>query len=420
MHGWKRLTSTGLGLVAALAAAIAPVSASAPTRRWVDDDGHAGPGGCSSPGHAFQHIQSAVDASGADDTVIVCPGTYVEQVHIDGHRDGLTLRSSRPFGATIKAPASLARPAGFSYLVFIDQVNRVTLAGFKTVTRTQGSCETVDAAIVAVGSLQASIRGNRTLAPGAGPDAACYQGYGILLVDALHSGSSTAAASGTILYNEIRDTYFTGIGAFSRSAGTNANIIHNSVRAYFGHPAVGGSPMGGVSYSGEYGIGLLGRSRGTIRDNVIQGAGAAPAGGATFFVGIVVSGSFLTSTGAYSNGPVDVRDNTVRRVVYGLQIAGSDQASVRRNHFTNTYAAVVLQQARGVSVQSNHLGAKAIGIYVDAVSHNNLFRHNRVTGNGGTCQDASSGAGTAGTANRWTSNTATQASNPNGICVVAP
>ena len=352
--------------------------------------------------------------------MIVCPGTYVEQVHIRGHRDGLTLKSSQRFGATIKAPTSLTRSLGITYLVLIDRVDGVSLTGFRTVTRTQGSCETVDAAIVAVGSLGTSVRANRTFAPGAGAESPCYQGYGILLADALHAGSSTESASGTIAFNEVHDTYFTGIGAFARSAGTHANIIHNSVRAYFGRPPVGGSPLLGVAFSGEYGIGLLGRARGTIRGNVVQESGAAPASGATFFVGIVVSGSFLTSTGAYRNGPVEVRDNIVRRVLYGLQIAGSDQVSAHHNRITNTHAAVFLQEARGNSVRSNQLSAKAIGIYVDSQSSGNLLRQNTVTGNGGTCQDASSGTGSAGTANDWVGNTASQSSNPGSICAVVP
>ena len=73
MNGLKRMTSVGLVAVAALATSIAPASAATSTTRWVDGDGHAGPGGCNGSATAFKKIQKAVNASNQDDTVIVVP-----------------------------------------------------------------------------------------------------------------------------------------------------------------------------------------------------------------------------------------------------------------------------------------------------------------------------------------------------------
>ena len=168
MHGWKRLATVGLVTVAALATSMAPASASSGTTRWVDGDGHASRGDCNGSGHAFTSIQAAVDASGRHDTVIVCPGTYREQVTIEGDRDGLTLRSSRSFGATIRTPSALATPYGFSYLVLVNHVDDVTVQGFKTIVRTAAPCTTVQGTIVVMGARRAAIRGNRLLAPGSG------------------------------------------------------------------------------------------------------------------------------------------------------------------------------------------------------------------------------------------------------------
>ena len=76
----------------AISLLVAPASAAGKTR-WVDDDGKAGASSCSGTKTAYKKIQSAVTASGAGDTVKVCPGTYVGHVTIKGARNGLVLRS---------------------------------------------------------------------------------------------------------------------------------------------------------------------------------------------------------------------------------------------------------------------------------------------------------------------------------------
>lgn len=418
MNSWLRSATIGSMLVLSVMAAGVPATAASRVTRWVDDDGRAGPAGCGTSRTAYRHIQSAVDASGPDDTVIVCPGTYVEQVRVAGPRDGLTLRASIPFGATIKAPAALVTKRGARSIVLIDRVNRVTIAGFKVASRAQLPCETVDAGILAVGARQVQIRGNRILATGASPDAPCYQGYGVLLADIVRGGSSSDTASGTIAFNQVRDPHFMGIGAFARAGGVRAHIVHNSVRAYFGSLPVGGSAIPGAPTSAEYGIGVLGRARATVEGNVVQGAGAAPVSGATFFVGIVVSGSFLGAGTPLTNGVVDVHDNLVRRVRYGLQIEGSDSVTAVRNKISNTGSAAFIQASHGILLRNNQLAAKELGVFVDAASAHNVIDRNTVTGIGGSCTDASAGTGTRGTANTWTRNSATVVGSPAGLCAV--
>src|SRR5438105_2313924 len=60
------------------------------------------PTGLFSSTPAFTTIQSAVDAAAAGDTILVGPGTYEEQVVVI--KDSLTLTSSSPWAAVIKAP----------------------------------------------------------------------------------------------------------------------------------------------------------------------------------------------------------------------------------------------------------------------------------------------------------------------------
>jgi parallel beta-helix repeat protein len=414
MHGRRRLTAISLGILAAVMTTISPVSAnSASTTRWVDNDGHAGARGCDSSARAFTHVQAAVDASDVNDVVVVCPGTYTEQIVITGDRAGLTLRSSKPFGATLKTPGVLVDTyLGTANLLFIDTVNRVTVQGFKMIVRTSGPCDDVDATILASGSRHTSIRGNRILAPGSGSGAACIQGVGVAIFDRVGH-----PASAVVGFNEVRDAVFVGIWALGAES-TTATIVHNSVRAYFGKPPTGGSPVPGTGPGGQFAIGMFGRARGNITNNVIQGAGAAPltSGSSTFIIGIAVVGLTGSPSTAFRNGPIDVHGNIVRRVLYGLYGVSADQLTIRDNVFRNAYIGLRFEGAEGNAVSQNTVATKYIGIQVDAASSGNQLRRNSLSGNGVSCQDDSVGSGTAGTANGWHANTAAQTSSPTGIC----
>jgi parallel beta-helix repeat protein len=430
MRALRRMTSVGLVVVAALAASIAPTSAASRTTRWVDNDGRAGPGGCNGSATAAKKIQKAIDASNQDDTVIVCPGTYVEQVTIRGNRDGLTLRSSTPFGATIKSPSSLDGSQGFTYIVGVLETDDITIQGFKAIARTAAPCVPVAAAIAAIGSRRFIVRGNRVMAPGTS-SGACFLANGIALQDGGLTPGDGRSSSASFTSNEVRDVVGGSIlvAAFFRPA--TATIAGNSVRAYFGaspsgatslagrqalagrRPLVTATPLG-APISGAYAIAFGGKVKGSIVGNVIQGSGDGPTGGPTFFSGIYILGA--NGTPPFSNGPIDIRDNLVRRVTQGVNVLAADEVSIRHNTFTNVVQGLALTSAEDGVVRRNSVSSKSAGITVDGASSGNAIRDNDFAGNGGTCDDDSSGGGSQGTANTWTGNTATVSDDPNGIC----
>ena len=210
------------------------------------------------------------------------------------------------------------------------------------------------------------------------------------------------------------------IGAEGDNQMVRADIVHNSVRAYFGQQPTGTTAISPAApgLAGFVGIGLLRRTQGSIRDNVIQGSSSAPADGPGFFGAIYVIGAGITPTA--SNGPISIHDNTIRRVSGGIYLGTAKRLTIRDNRVTNTVNGLSLAGLLDSSIRHNTFGTKTSGVQVDTTSSGDSFRNNTFTGNGGTCSDGSSGGGTAGTANHWAGNTASQASSPVGICTVTP
>jgi hypothetical protein len=96
---------------------------------------------CAVPG--YNSIQAAVTGSSAGDTIVVCPGTYSEQVTVGKN---LTLAGSG--NAIIQAPASL--PAGGD-LVTVNNSASVTMYGFTVAGPGPGGCNSIRDGIAVLG-----------------------------------------------------------------------------------------------------------------------------------------------------------------------------------------------------------------------------------------------------------------------------
>ena len=84
-------SSLTLGLTTLLITA-GPAWGQGSTTRVVDDDGAGNAAACDAPEATFTTIAAAIGASMSGDTVVVCPGTYVENVNFGGRN--ITLRSA--------------------------------------------------------------------------------------------------------------------------------------------------------------------------------------------------------------------------------------------------------------------------------------------------------------------------------------
>jgi hypothetical protein len=470
MTSRRAMTALLLGLLAAGLVATPTTYAAGGTTRMVDDDGHAAVGDCAGHASVRKSIQKAVDDSADHDTILVCPGTYEEQVTVLGRND-LTIRSVVPFKAVILTPQVL--DSGAPYLVGIGLSRNDTLQGFTLVARTAAPCQVLGAAILTAEATGVMIRGNRIRATGPKTLGDCgffegiQVGFGVIMpasasvtAGVRHAWSvaapAVAPAAGpppsraTVAFNSIRD--FKGAGIVASDAGTRALIRRNSVRFWHlsytsgvpdscGYPiptAGGGSrarvirstlkAASGVLPAANnqlcFSIGIaqgIGAS-GNIRDNrVSSGPGSVDftaQGGVTPATPVMLAGilQFRPQTGP---ARTLVSRNVVYAALAGIATVVGDGTSIASNRISNTVNGVFVAQTVGASIKTNTSTASLVGIGVNDAfvfslfgvdvqpSHDNRIKANHAGGNlMESCYDDTLGSGSQGSANTWTGNTA--------------
>ena len=440
---WTSLMSA-MVLAGSLALTITPTTTAAGgTTRWVDDGD---PAGCTPGSAPYGGIQAAVTASGPGDTVLVCPGKYTEQVRVKGHRGGLTLRSVKPWAATIVAPSDVAS-YNLATLVLVQHVNGVTVRGFRLVAPTAAPCSRAGAMLGALASLRVSLRGNRISAKGSDTLGACGFDWGVVIVDSSGPAGATAiSASGVIADNLVTDFQMVGVGSIGSADGTNVSIIHNSVRYYHTSTAVAGlrvpagarlsgrsaflartstraagrlvaslrsgaAPSGAPAYA--IGIGVLGSVRAVVSGNVVQSAPGAggPGGSRVLDEGVYVDHDSFTLTPR----SVTVRGNLVRRTILGIHSLTAHGVRFGHNTVRNSAVGLALESTDGSVASANDVTGYGVGLLVTSTSSGNQLLDN-VTD---SCEDDSVGPDpdppAYGTADTWIGNVA-PFSYPAGIC----
>jgi hypothetical protein len=298
-------------LLAATAFSAAPVAAGGTDTWYVAPptftSGQSSGGSCASPD--FTDIQTAVDAAGPFDTIILCNGTYpVDAVVIQGYaKRGLTLKAKNKWQATLKALDSGFR----SGLIEIRGTREVTIQHLRFLARGQNGCTSgYPGAAIDAGSVKnVDIRGNRIISP----PGAVFTNFGF------DSGIWLDDTTGVVRYNLVQDWGYIGILTQANDDPGTLRIIGNSLR--YRHAGIEGRESAG-------GTGIYvhdGEAR-TFKINHNKVLGLATAGteptGTTPMLG----------QGIYLEGEVmTVLNNEVRRAELGLFAYDYPKVGVRRN-----------------------------------------------------------------------------------------
>ena len=178
----------------------------------VDDNG------LDCPGAPFTTISAAVLGSAPGDMIVVCNGTYVEQVTIN---KSVTIAATTGQTPVVMAPATMTLPKA---------IMRITGSG--VTVRIEGlmisgpgatACDSLEAGIRVDGGAHAVIRNNRISDIRDNPFSSCRNGVGILVGKQSEGATGTA----TILTNIIQGYQRAGIVV--DNAGSRAVIAENQI-----------------------------------------------------------------------------------------------------------------------------------------------------------------------------------------------
>jgi hypothetical protein len=335
------------------------------------------------PDAQYTTIQSAVAAAQPGDTIVVCPGTYAEQVKIETHqKDGLKLVSQKPHQAVIQSPPVQMSPKA---IVLIDHADRVSLVGF-------------------------TIKG-----PFIEPDCGTPLPEDPSIVD-VHKGVYVRnGARELILGNHItqiqnsnpalfgcQDGIAVQIGRNAESAGGSALVAANVIDDY----QKGGVVVDGPNSFAAVSVNVI-KAATAVQPNIApNGVQVSRGAGAEVSYNKVSRNKFLGNRDAGSGsgillyqpgaGKVDVKHNESFDNDDGLPLIDADRELIRENY--------------------SHDNVIYDGLFADTDSTQNLFKENVALRNAEhDCHDDSRGSGTAGTANYWKEDTGVTQT-PDGIC----
>ena len=326
------------------------------------------------PDAAFTTVQSAVTAAGTGDRVQVCPGTYREQVRVDGPgKNGLRLEALRPLQAVIQAPVVDTPP---NAIVLVRGARGVGIRGFtiRGPFTTLGCSETPleHSGVRVDGGGQATVQFNHiTEIRNATPALfGCQDG---IAVRAGRAGESQVGSI-TLSFNLI-DEYQKG-GVVVDGPGSFGRVERNVIRASEEVQHI--IAPNGVQISRGAGA--------RVRQNAVSENIYLP--GPDSGTGILLF--------QLTPGLVEVEENEVFENDNGIALSDADGTEIRDNR---SHDQVRLD---GISVNSQSSDNLIVG--------NEAFRNARFD-----CRDASAGTRTAGTANTWRDNEGETQNRP-GLC----
>ncbi len=330
--------------------------------------------GCT--GSTYPTIQAAVTAANPGDTIVVCPGTYTEQVTIPVGKNNLTLRSRTPLAAIIKAPAAMLSPKA---IVRVNGASNVSILAFTIAGPGGGPCDSLEYGVLVDMGGSASIRGNHITEIRDNPFGGCQNGIGIQV----GRFASSQIGSASIKLNLI-DKYQKG-GIVISNTGSQADVSGNVVQG-----------VGPTALIAQNGIQVSAGARANVEGNEVSDNIYTPQS-------VVSTGILL-----FEAGSVNIDHNEARRNDVNIFAFHTANPVITHNKVSDgPFDGIDLTDGTTGAIVSHNTSHNNIldGIFVDAASTNNTITHNKMSGNGlFDAEDLSAGMGSCGTANTWEHN----------------
>jgi parallel beta-helix repeat protein len=399
-------------------------ASSSGTTYWVDNTPL--DGDC--PQATYLTIQAAIDDSGTNDTVKVCPGTYPEQVRIIGHdHDGLKLESLKPLQAVIQWPPAETPPLA---LVYFNEADGVTLRGFTITgpfTFPGCSAERHEGILVESAFDERIDHNHITQIRNSNPALwGCQEGDAVAIGKRVDPTPTAPPGSARVDHNVIDEYQKNGVQV--SNIRSTAQVDHNVIT---------GSSRGQAVIASN-GVVVFRRASGTVDHNVISNnkftpfplstgviVQETPPGSSQVNHNRIFDNDFGVQTFALSDLEISHND-LFRHVGTGIVLAGPSTGIVVRSNDirSNRGSGIALFDADMNLLKSNHIELNGNPLLVDmtdGIRVNSLSAGNRILTNHMSenvthdCHDDSIGGGTGGTANEWEENRGLTENRP-GLC----
>lgn len=371
----------------------------------------------SSPGE-YTTIQAAVNAAHSNDTILVDPGTYTEQVIINnnGHaRDNLKLEGSGQKSTFINAP-SPSSMTGYHAIVEVENAQNVTIEDF-TIEGPSSAANSGGFFGIRVDNGSATIMDNHITKIEDTPFDGAQEGVAILVGRALDGTTGRA-----VIAHNLIDDYQKG-GIVVDNIGSSAEIDHNKI--------IGKGPTAVIAQNG------IQISRGATADvsyNSVSGNEYTPKTDQAIGILLYQAGTVRVDYNTLSNNDVGIydlgsHDNVVidynkitGSTVNGITLVSTSGARIDYNTTDSNGSGnsgdggiALYSSTNNIIDHNTSNNNNGDGIFVDSTSTGNTLSRNRLRGNTNfDAEDQSTGTGTAGTGNTWTRNHG-QTSNPPGL-----
>ena len=338
-------------------------------------------------GATYTHIQDAVNAAPRNAHIVVCPGTYYEQVNIPAGKGGLILQGQST-STVIQYPTSgeiASGPDGSDDVVAITttsgdnyQLTNFTIRGPWT-DDNGGQPNGRHFGVLVLGTGNAVLSQDTiTNVIDSNPNGqSAYDGFGAAIGDSFFDDGSEVPGNGTISNSTIENYQQLGVSVtVPGSAGTVKNDVIQGIPGGIPGTSLLGVVLGDGASASVH--------NNTISDNLDPTASASNTNSQGD--GLIV---------AFTSTPVSLNDNTFSHNDVGLEIL----------------------QASGVKSANDKLQNGTFdGIRVDPGSSGNSLANDQASSNKEfDCEDDTTGTGTAGTADTWTNDQGSTMTPP-GIC----